>query len=195
MTAGRKTDDAYPLRIDLPIPSVQAHCPQGLLGIQKRHLRAACGQAIFQHNAHDAVQIEPTRDPVSLWPSHHSAVASARTNDHGHPVGLRGRMDGQAGVFRAHQTAGAIRSLAGPEREFGRRGGLCGKSRRSRQAQDCCNECGKGFPTGMHAVDTARVWLKKKPQDAADDPDSSAGDWTRCPPRAGNFAGWRHARR
>ena len=195
MTAGRKTDDAYPLRIDLPLAGVQSDGADGLLGVQKRHLRSARRQAIFQHDAHDAVQIEPACDPVSLWPGHHSAIATARTNDHGHAVGLRGRMDGQAGVFRAHQTTSSIRSLAGPERKFGRRGGFCRKNRKSRNAQDDGQECGKGFPTGMHAADRARVGIKKKPRDAADDPDSSGGDWTRCPPRVGSSAGWRHGHR
>lgn len=143
MATRREPDDAHPLRVDLPFPGVQSDSADGLLRIEERHLRAPCRQAVFQHGTQDAVLVEPTRDPVAFRAGHQPAVSAARADDHSHPIGLGGRMDGQTGVLWAAPATGSIRSPIGPERKFGRGGGLCGDGRRAHRAQQCCDERGK----------------------------------------------------
>ena len=181
MATRREPDDAHPLRVDLPFPSVLSDGADGLLRIKERHLRAPCRQAVFQHDTQDAVSIEPTRDPVAFRAGDQPAVSAARADDHSNPIGLRCRMNGQTGVLRTSPPTGSIWSLIGPEREFGRRGGFCGKGGRARQAQQCCDERVKEFPTGMHGGNSARVGIKRKPPDAVDDRDSTVAGWPRCP--------------
>src|SRR5262245_2776877 len=81
MPAGGKAHEADAGGIKFPYFGVGADGADGPLGIVKRHMRATLGQAILQHDASNAVAIQPVGDAVPFRAGDEPAVASARTND------------------------------------------------------------------------------------------------------------------
>ena len=88
VTARGKSDDAHAVGADSPFRSVRPHRSQRALGIQKRNVRAPLGQAIFQHDAGDAMFVQPFGNAMAFAILHQHAISASRADHHCRSVRL-----------------------------------------------------------------------------------------------------------
>ncbi len=149
MPARREADDADAMGVEVPLPGIGTGHADGPLRIEQRHEGPSAREPVLQHDARDAMLVEPLGDAVPLRAGHQAAVSAARADHHGRPVGLLGGRsvdgDGRSGCL---ELAVAHGRLVGPQREpFGigrRRPHAAGEPGRNDRDGDCRQQ---RFPT------------------------------------------------